>query len=418
MTLRHLLSAAAYFICILSTLAINPTATDYPWDDCRGSAKPYPTPRHAFNYPDTLTPVMINHVGRHGARYPAGPSHTNVLLKALADAQKAGSITPLGYRLKALAENVRELSSGRWGALDSLGMAEQQGIAARMYASYPELFQEHTVAAISSYVPRCVMSMYEFTHQLSRLDPKVEINAMSGPRFSPLMRFFSHNKAYKHLVNSDTITAPLHEYYRQFIPLSPLRKVLGDKFDYESPEIYTIALAEYSVLAGLEAMGIHTDISPYLTRAEYNSLWNAFNLKQYLTHSASTISTLPADIAAPLLKDLTDTFEQFIASPEGKPTVRLRFGHAETLMPLLSLMRLPGCHYLTYNLDTVGLHWLDFHIVPMAANLQLILFRSDTGHYYLRADLNETPTPLIPGTTTLYTPWPTALTNHHTQHPK
>lgn len=49
----------------------------------------------------------------------------------------------------------------------------------------------------------------------------------------------------------------------------------------------------------------------------------------------------------------------------------------------------------------------------MAANLQLILFRSDTGHYYLRADLNETPTPLIPGTTTLYTPWPTALTYLH-----
>ena len=88
-----------------------------------------------------------------------------------------------------------------------------------------------------------------------------------------------------------------------------------------------------------------------------------------------------------------------------KSTVNLRFGHAETLMPLLALMHLPGCYYLTNYFDTVGKHWLDFNIVPMAANLQMILFRSDSGKYYLRTDLNEIPVTLIPGDDTLYLPW-------------
>ncbi len=74
-------------------------------------------------------------------------------------------------------------------------------------------------------------------------------------------------------------------------------------------------------------------------------------------------------------------------------------------MPLLSLMKIPGCSYLTRHFDTVALHWRDFDIVPMAANLQMILFRSDTGTYYVRVDLNERPVKPIPGSDLIYVPW-------------
>ena len=62
-------------------------ATDYPWAYCCGSARPYPVPAHTASYPDSLTPVMINHVGRHGARFPASPKQCNILLSALKSAQ-------------------------------------------------------------------------------------------------------------------------------------------------------------------------------------------------------------------------------------------------------------------------------------------------------------------------------------------
>ena len=117
---------------------------------------------------------------------------------------------------------------------------------------------------------------------------------------------------------------------------------------------------------------------------------------------------MPAAIASPLLEDLIATTDAFIAGDLSVGKVNLRFGHAETLMPLLALMHLPGCYYLTNYFDTVGLHWRDFDVVPMAANLQMILFRTRGGDYYVRVDLNEVPVPLIPNSTSLYTPWPEA----------
>jgi hypothetical protein len=72
---------------------------------------------------------------------------------------------------------------------------------------------------------------------------------------------------------------------------------------------------------------------------------------------------------------------------------------------LLSLMKLKGCYYLTNYFDTVALHWKDFDIVPMAANLQIVLLRTKAGRLYVRCDLNEQPIPLMPNSTEIYTPW-------------
>ena len=141
--------------------------------------------------------------------------------------------------------------------------------------------------------------------------------------------------------------------------------------------------------------------------SEFNRLWQVDNLRQYLTRTQSTLYTLPATIAAPLLQDLIDRLDAYIAGTETE-TIRLHFAHAETLMPLLSLMRLPGCYYLTHYFDTVYSHWQTFNVVPMAANLQVILMRSHSGRYYVRFDLNEHPLD-FPGHGTII-PWPTMRT--------
>ncbi len=41
----------------------------------------------------------------------------------------------------------------------------------------------------------------------------------------------------------------------------------------------------------------------------------------------------------------------------------------------------------------------------MAANLQMVLFKSKSGRYYVRVDVNETAVPLLPNSTDVYTPW-------------
>jgi len=387
--------------------AADPTATTYPVDDCLGSAKPYPAPDEAVAHPDTLTPVFINHIGRHGARFLSSPKTSVTLARTLQRADSAGVLSPLGKELLTLTQFIIETSHNRWGALDSLGMAEQRGIASRMFRAYPSLFVDGKVSAISSYAPRCVMSMYEFTHQLDRLNNTTEIRTSSGRQNSPLLRPFDTVKDYVEWAAAKEWEPPYEMFFETTAPAAPARRLVTDERFLSHREAIDLAWNEYKVLAGLPAMGLTVDYADYFTLAEMNALWSCENLGHYLRRTATTLSSEPAMIASDLLINLIETTDKAIAG-ENDADVCLRFGHAETLMPLLSLMRLRGCYYMTNYFDTVALHWKDFHVVPMASNLQMILFRNSAGNYLVRFDLNEVPVPLLPDSEEIYIPWDTA----------
>lgn len=400
---------AASITMAFNALAADPTSTCYTFDQCRGSSMVYVAPQNPASVPDSLTPVMINHVGRHGSRYPANSRHVDALLEVLSAADSAGTLTATGREMLSVASTVKRMSAGRWGALDSIGIAEQWGIAARMYAAYPTLFNGTRINAISSYSPRCIMSMYNFLHQITRLNNHVEISANSGREYSRLMRFFDSDADYSQYARGEAWRETYKAYCSTELPTAPLHRLLGDNFPYTTIDEAETTMALYSVLAGTAAMDYgQCDISRFATLDEWNRMWSCFNLRQYLLRSCSTLSAIPMDIASPLLSDLISTTDAAISDvTTGRQfaAVQLRFGHAETLMPLLALMRLDGCYYLTNYFDTVRMHWRDFDIVPMAANLQMVLFRSASGRFYVRVDLNEHPVPLVKGSDAIYIPW-------------
>lgn len=405
-TLRlAVLMTAATFI---SAAGASPEVPQYSYIECEGSLMPYSQPDHPVEYPDSLEPVFINHVGRHGARYPASSANCLALRKALATADSLGTISPLGRKLNKLNEEVIRLSTNRWGALDSLGMAEQQGIATRMFMAYTEVFsKEGVVEAMSSYSPRAMMSMYAFTHQLDRLNNRTTFTTSTGRINSKLLRPFDLVQDYLDF-RRDKVWAPTYDtFFASTCPTTAIRRVLGDRFPYKDADHKReLAIIEYYVVAGLEAMGLPSGMATYFTREEAQALWSCFNMRQYLQRTATTVSTVPADIAADLVLNLVETTDAYINGPTESPCAVLRFGHAETLMPLLSLLRLPGCYYLTNYFDTVAGQWRDFDVVPMAANIQFILFRArKSGHYYVRVDLNEHPVALRQGDDSLYYPW-------------
>ena len=402
---RFITILAVISAAVFSAHSADPTLTTWSWQQCQGSFMPYVPPAAPVVIPDSLKLVMINHVGRHGARFPSSSKSCTKLRKALTEARDKGTLTAEGRRLLAITDLVIARAEGRWGALDSLGQAEQRGIAARMLRRSPYMFHDSHVNAISSYSPRCIMSMDEFTHQLARLDNRQEIYTSSGRQNSRLVRFFDLSPEFTEFTESSSLATVEEAYTSATIPLSPLKKIVGSYLSDNPEEAAKVVTAEWAVLTGLGAMGISVDGTRYFTPEEMNRLWSIANLKHYLKRAASTLSTIPADIASPLLQDLIDSFDAFIADSTKVDPVQLRFGHAETLMPLLSLMRLRGCYYLTTYFDTVGKHWCDFDIVPMAANLQMLLLRSESGHLYLLTLLNEKPMPLIPNDNSVFIPW-------------
>lgn len=408
-TIRTFFAALALFIASAAPLsAADPAATDYSMTDCEGSLTPYPAEVAPAEYPDSLMPVFINHVGRHGARYPASATNCLTLRRALEHADSIGSITPLGRRLRELNDRVIALSNNRWGALDSLGIYEQGAIASRMFYNFTEVFStEGTVRALSSYSPRAMMSMYAFVHQLDRLNNRMTYLTSTGRVNSPLMRPFDIDTDYLDFRKTRTWEKPYDEYADRAVPLTALRRVLGDAYPLSDPRAARdLALAEYYVVAGLSAMGLPSQMDVYFDPAEANALWSCFNLRQYLVRTATTLSTVPADIASDLVLDIIETTDTFVDGTDTSTRAVLRFGHAETLMPLLSLLRIPGCYYLTNYFDTVAAHWRDFDVVPMAANIQFIVFKARrSGRYYVRVDLNERPVALRKGDDAVYYQW-------------
>jgi len=346
-------------------------------------------------------------VGRHGARYPASASNCRKLDRALRHADTLGTITPLGRELLALNTRVIAASNGRWGALDSLGMAEQRAIASRMLKNYPGVFaKDATVNAISSYSPRSMMSMFSFVHQMDRLNNRLNFATSTGRINSPTMRPFDIDTDYLDFRKAETWKPAYDEYFETTCPITAITRVLGRDYPFgDTDTARDLAITEYYVLAGLSAMEFPNEMSKYFTAEEMNALWSCFNLRQYLQRTASTVSAVPSDIAATLLLDIINRADQAIEGTN-PAAADLRFGHAETVMPLVSLMRLPGCYYLTNYFDTVAKHWRDFEVVPMAANVQLIFFKAvRSGRWYVRVELNERPVTLIPNDKRIYLPW-------------
>lgn len=384
----------------------SPMETRYSYDDCQGSLIPYPADIHRVNTPDTLMPVYISHVGRHGSRYPASSANCIKLRDALNNASETGTITELGRDLLSLTENIIAVSTNRWGALDSLGQAEQRAIASRMFSTYPEIFRDGAVNAISSYSPRSMMSMFSFVHQLDRMDNKLTFTTSTGRINSKLMRPFDVDKDYLEFRDQKLWQPAYTEYFEAACPITAINRVLGKDYPYgDTDNARDLAITEYYVLAGLEAMQMPSQMKKYFTVEEANALWSCFNLRQYLQRTATTVSSVPADIASELVMDIITRADG--ALDGSNPFVAdLRFGHAETVMPLVSLLRLPGCYYMTNYFDTVAQHWKDFNVVPMAANVQFIFFKAKrSGRYYVRVDLNEKPVTLIPNDERLYLPW-------------
>lgn len=401
-------------ILTIASLGLSAAVPSNSWVDLSGSARPYPDSLRNVEHPDTLTPVMITHIGRHGARFPTSDGNVSEVLEFLMKAYDAGQLTESGMKLLCLADSVCRITDGRWGELDSLGVSEQRDIAAQIYESAPELFGKGArIEAISSWKSRCVMSMYSFLHELTLLDTKpMEISAVSGGEKSDtLLRFFDTDKDYRSLKDDNILTKVADGYAAKEIDgrmaTSVLERLAGSAIPSDPGRQREIVESIYALISGCGAMGIDAPVSEWMTYDEYRRCWASKNLSQYLRYSASYLSTVPADMASPLLSAIIDGINGFIANKNTTP-VRLYFGHAETLMPLMSLMRLPRARYVSTDLASVADHWHNFDIVPMAANITLSLFRSCTGRYYVRLDVNGVAEPLIPGSGICYPDWQSA----------
>lgn len=379
-----------------------------------GTAMPYPVVKDSSVISqDGMVPFYMNHLGRHGARFPTSGKALSKVKGILIAAQQENRLTTAGVSLLSTFQHLSEAFEGKWGNLSVVGELEQQGIAGRMIEHYPQLFSDSAeIEAIATYVPRCIHSMDAFLACMTQYNSSLRIQRSEGRQYNDILRFFDLNKSYvEYKEKGDWL--PIYEnFVRKKIAPAPIMKNFflesGQETDQEAEEF---VMALFSIAAILPDTGDLTNLDGLFTINEWADYWQTQNLRQYMSKSSAPVGKmLPVAIAWPLLAEFIHSTNEVI---DGKSDIRanFRFAHAETVIPFVALMGIEKTDVQVSIADSVFRYWKDYEISPMAANVQWVFYHDKDREIWVKILLNEREATLPISTSRFpYYQWKTVCT--------
>ncbi|MDE6559510.1 MAG: histidine phosphatase family protein, partial [Muribaculaceae bacterium] len=369
--------------------------------------------------PDTLIPVHISYIARHGARYLTSESKILSVEKILNHAKANGTLTAAGRDCLKLMEQVRTATAGRWGLLSPIGKEQEIRLGKEMVQMYPQIFgtnrvAEPAVTAVSSYVPRVIETMDHFIIPLAESTEGISISTSSGRRYDHLTRFFVADPDYAAWREHGDWKAIYDRFVAETIPVAPAQRLAGTNSGLSDKELRRLVYDLYKVLQGLRAMGLPAPTDRWMSETEYAACWQATNLEKYFQYSISTLSTLPAQGASQVLFHLLQTqtalenalsslnLQSYPSKSQSESVLKSEiyrsignefgmdgiFGHAETLLPIFSLLGVPGATALPDDWKDLPEVWSDADLTPLAANLAIIYSTDSRGNLYASMRLN------------------------------
>lgn len=357
---------------------------------------------HSYEFTDVAdTPApkgykafYISHYGRHGSRSDWNGDKTYKLVRdILAQAKADGvALTPAGDSLLRESALIYEKYDGMDGRLTPRGVREHALLAERMYHRFPSVFRNGSreIRAVSSTVPRCIVSMNGFTAQLLALQPDLDLDLDTGEKF------FSY---IAHGANSTIKARTKAEIKKIPLQLTDTMAVFRKLFlDPEAGRKYVPDAAKffrciYSVAKVAEANDIHDNLFRYLPFDEvYNQHQKNF-LSAYLNQCNSELN---GDLRLPLAKELVDTLvaqADRVVSGASTRAADLCFGHDWPFLGLCSYLGLEGIGD-RLSAEDAAARWMASWNCPFAANLQMIFYRKTGAPVLVKFLVNERETAL------------------------
>lgn len=337
---------------------------------------------------DSLTPVYAAYVARHGARYLSGPAKMKPVMDALEEGVANGTLSATGEAFLRLMKEIEKANTGNWGDLSSTGIEEERELGRRMFATLPRLSREDiNVNCISSFVPRAVMTMYQFSNQLIRQNDYMSVATDEGHKFSQLLYMFAYNLDYADYRKNGDWKHVYHEYVKHNVPVGPAER-LFTRTSLSDKELRDLTVDMYEVLKANRAASLPAPTTQWMSVAEYTACWKASNLQHYLRNCVTSLSDAAAIATIPLLRKIIEDTDKSLENPSEAVALNGYFGHAETLLPLLSLIRVPECNDIRLDTNNLDRYWKVQDLVPLGANLLILVSRSNTGNHYVSMQLN------------------------------
>ena len=355
-------------------------------------------PYEYFHTPETQAPAgyrpfYISHYGRHGSRSNwESPSYGKVL-NSFEKAHEAGILTEEGEKAYETVKTVISLHNHMDGRLTPLGAKEHRQIADRMYNKYNSVFSgAKKVRAVSSVVPRCIVSMAAFTGELLSHNSNLDISWDTGEEY---MNYLSSEDTrekrheareiineYRNAHVRDTMFFASHI----FTDIDKAHEVVGsiDKMTRRAMEI-AIICGSFELDDSLLRCIAPEDL-------EYSS--KIYSLDLYL-RQCNSVEFGDSRMAVPEMKAFMDDFiskaDEAIA---GGPTVAdLRFGHDYHLLAIAALIGVKGiAERLTAE---EAMDWPGWLYTPFAGNLQAVFYRNKAGNILVKFFINEREATLL-----------------------
>ena len=325
--------------------------------------------------PDGYEPFYISAFSRHGSRYLTKENKYADPLAVLRAADKAGVLTADGKRTLEIVSGLAKEAENKYGELTPKGARQHRELVDRMYARYPQVFQDGThVDARSTYKPRAFLSMAAGCVELKGLNPKLNITTNTSEADAYYIKYKNSKYEEQHLENMDSVYRVADSVY---VHPQRLMKQLFTDSAYVSRNIQnpTQFMSDLFELHGISQSSDHQpDLAFLFNEQELYDMWQRNNFEWYYEKGASPLSdTCMYKLERNLLDNFVATADTVIAS--GKPAVTLRYGHDTNLAPLAVLMGMDSLAVATEDWLRIADTYRTYRIIPMCGNIQLVFYR-------------------------------------------
>jgi len=338
------------------------------------NAHPYEfLPTHDTPAPQGYTPFYISHYGRHGARADQGYKYYPYLIKTLTEAQQKQALTPAGDSLLKLTQRINTLYDDMPRRLLPLGLKQHAQLAERMIQRYPEVFAQDSprVRAISSMVPRCLMSMASFTNALTAAQPAIRYTMDCGEQYQQ----YINCRGKLNLTEDDT--PPLIDSLTSHLPRGyehTLSLIFKDHTYFPDSLQDRFMWALYSTLIYAPCFEVESNPYLFISPATMRYYDARVTTHFYIDFCNTPYGYLRRPYAQLGLNDIIAKADSAIAT--GQYVADLRFGHDDPILALASLMDIAGVgDSIPYN--RILTEWSGEKYTPMAANIQLVFYKNE-----------------------------------------
>lgn len=349
-------------LLVLSSLSFCTFASQRPWGV---NAHPYTySSEKDTPAPKGYKAFYISHYGRHGSRSDLGSQYYPYLDSVLTARQASIGLTAQEDSLLRLTRRVNALYDGMDRRLLPLGQNEQAAIGQRMAARFPSVFKQGGEArAISSVIPRCIISMTAITNALSALHPNLKWYFDCGEQF----------QKYIYSTGPREMTVPSVQRWSDSI-------LHIEQVSYEERCAYQTAI--YAPLFGIPA-----DPYYFLSADKVKILEDELTIHYCLNFGNTPYGRMHFPYSQVGLNEIIQRADDVISGKE-KTILDIRFGHDNPLLNLVSLMGIKGVGS-PIEPEDISTQWPGWKYLCMGSNVQIIFYRNAVNDILLKVLYNE-----------------------------